>query len=55
MFSATTAQATFLYVDSDVPAGQTLVQWRRERNLEQAARRRAARRGLHRLVHLRTA
>jgi hypothetical protein len=48
-------QAPFLYVETDVPAGQTLVAWRRERNLEQAARRHPARRALRRLAHHRHA
>jgi hypothetical protein len=45
------ATAPFIYVDSDVPAGQTLVEWRRERNLERASHRPAVVRALRRAVH----
>jgi hypothetical protein len=46
-----TSPAPLIYVETDVPAGQTLVEWRHERLLEQAAARSAARRALTRLVH----
>jgi hypothetical protein len=44
---------SFLYVDSDIPEGQTLVDWRRARNAAAAASR-PPRRGL-RLPRLRRA
>ncbi len=40
MTSTTPSSTAFAYIDRDVPDGQTLAEWRRERN----AARRAARR-----------
>ncbi|HEV2786506.1 MAG TPA: hypothetical protein VGV67_08975 [Solirubrobacteraceae bacterium] len=41
MTSTAPSSTAFLYVEADVPAGQTLVEWRRERHLaRQAARAR---------------
>jgi hypothetical protein len=44
--------APFLYVETDVPAGQTLIEWRRERNLAQASHRSLVGRALRRAAHL---
>ena len=51
MTSAATS-APFMYVESDVPMGQTLVEWRRERLLEQHNQRPALVRAARRLRHL---
>ena len=34
---------SFAYVESDIPAGQTLAEWRRDRELQRAAERRVRR------------
>ena len=52
MTSTTTPSATaFAYVESDVPAEQTLVEWRRERHAARQAERRA--RGTFRVPRVR--
>ena len=45
MTSTTPASTAFAYIDCDVPAEQTLVEWRREREAQRAAER-PSRRGL---------
>jgi hypothetical protein len=43
MTSTTPASTAFAYIDCDVPAEQTLVEWRREREAARQATRRARR------------
>ena len=43
MTSTTLSSTAFAYIECDVPAEQTLIQWRREREAARRAERRARR------------
>jgi hypothetical protein len=43
MSSIGLTQTSFAYIDSDIPEGQTLLEWRCERNAARHAERRARR------------
>lgn len=43
MTSTTPSSTSFAYIDCDVPAEQTLAEWRRDRNAARHAERRARR------------
>jgi len=56
MTSTSPSSTSFAYIDSDVPDGQTLVEWRRDRDAARRAQRRPRRAlGLSRLLRVRWA